>query len=218
MSAAVLRKLQQAQQQLREGHIDQAAASCERVLRKAPRNVEALWLLGLARLMGDRLDEAISLLDRVLTAEPDHGAALEHLGLAHLVRGDFAKAEARLRQAAALPYAPASVFMRLGLALLHQGRADDAVPQLERARSSEVPNSGSKNSKPRGSVDQILSDDVCHTLLVLKPATNLKQMRLQKGIAVVHRDRRPHDQVDYPGLIFEGHEGCVVRGAWRLPH
>jgi predicted O-linked N-acetylglucosamine transferase (SPINDLY family) len=140
MSAAVTRKLQQAEQQLKHGDIDGAALSCEEVLRRAPRNPEALWLLGMARLMAQRIDEAIPLFERVLAAAPNHGAALENLGLAHLMRADYATAEHHLRKAAAHPAAPASVFMRLGLALLHQGNGAEAVTQLEHARSLQPAN------------------------------------------------------------------------------
>ncbi|HZN23788.1 MAG TPA: tetratricopeptide repeat protein [Burkholderiales bacterium] len=137
MSPAILRRLQQAQQELQNGQLEEAAESCERVLRKAPKNAEALWLLGVARLMANRVDEAVPLLERAVAAEPNHGAALEYSGLAHLMRGDYAKAEEPLRKAAAIPHAPPSVFMRLGLALLHQGRHDEAVQKLERAMTAD---------------------------------------------------------------------------------
>jgi protein O-GlcNAc transferase len=140
MSAAVIRKLQQAEQQLQHGAIDAAAALCEDVLRRAPRNPDALWLLGIARLMANRAGEAVPLFERVLDATPNHGAALENLGLAHLMRADYRNAEAALRKAAVHPAAPPSVFMRLGLALLHQGKAPEAIHELERALSSDSTN------------------------------------------------------------------------------
>ncbi|HUP95354.1 MAG TPA: tetratricopeptide repeat protein [Burkholderiales bacterium] len=133
MSASVLRKLQQARQQLQNGNIDAAAALCEDILRRAPRHPEALWLLGTARLMANRLDEAIALLARAADAGPNQGAALENLGLAYLMRGENAPAEAALRKAAAIPGAPASVPMRLGVALLNLGRHEEAIVELRRA-------------------------------------------------------------------------------------
>ena len=133
MSASVLRKLQQARQQLQNGNIDAAAALCEDITRRAPRHPEALWLLGTARLMANRLDEAIALLSRAAEVDPNQGAALENLGLAYLMRGENAPAEAALRKAAAIPGAPASVPMRLGVALLNLGRHEEAIAQLSRA-------------------------------------------------------------------------------------
>jgi predicted O-linked N-acetylglucosamine transferase (SPINDLY family) len=133
MSSAVLRKLQQAFERLQNGEADAAATLCADVLRRAPKNPDALWLLGTARLMTNRVDEAIPLFEQVLVTSPGHGAALENLGLACLMRGNAERAEALLRRAAEIPNAPASVFMRLGLALLQQARNDEAAKALERA-------------------------------------------------------------------------------------
>jgi Flp pilus assembly protein TadD len=47
--------------------------------------------------------------------------------------GRFPEAERALRAAAALPGAPASVAMRLGVSLLHQHKHDAAVRELQRA-------------------------------------------------------------------------------------
>ena len=49
------------------------------------------------------------------------------------MRGEFDGAERALNAATAIPGAPASVFMRLGVAMLNQGRHADAVRELERA-------------------------------------------------------------------------------------
>ena len=77
--------------------------------------------------------DAIAPLEQALAAQPRNGAALDNLGLAHLMLGEFGEAERALAGAAAIPGAPAPVFMRLGLALLNLGRHADAVRALERA-------------------------------------------------------------------------------------
>ena len=133
MSAVVLRKLQQARQQLESGEIDAAAALCEDIVRRAPRNPDALWLLASARLMLNRAAEAVPLLQGAIEASPRHGAALEHLGLAYLMLADYGEAEKVLRKASALPGAPYSVSMRLGLALFHQNKHIEAISELKRA-------------------------------------------------------------------------------------
>ena len=133
MSASVQRKLQQAHHHLQNGDLDAAAALSAEVLQRAPRNPEALWLLGTARLMAHRVDDAVPLLTQAVLGSPKNGAALEYLGLAHLMRGEYADAEEVLRRAAAISGAPASVTMRLGLALFHQGRHAEAIDELKRS-------------------------------------------------------------------------------------
>jgi len=133
MSALLTRKLEQARASLERGNLATVHTLCSEVLRRAPRNPDALWLLGACALMGGQAREAVPLLEQALATAPGHGAALEHLGLAYLLLGQFSAAESALARAAALQGAPASVHMRLGLAILNQGRAAEAVTALERA-------------------------------------------------------------------------------------
>lgn len=133
MSALSTRKLRQAQERLQGGDFAGAEFLCEEVLRQAPRNPDALCMLGGARIALGRARDAVPPLKQAVAAEPRHGAALEHLGLAHLILGEYADAERVLREAAALPRAPASVFMRLGGSLLNQGRHAEAVVVLQKA-------------------------------------------------------------------------------------
>src|SRR4051812_48886535 len=116
MSASVQRKLQQAHQHLASGNAAAAAELCRDVLQRAPRNPDALWLLGAARLMAGDAEEAATLLERAVAAAPRHGAALEQLGVAHFMRGDYASSAKALAAAAALPGAPPSVTVRLAQA------------------------------------------------------------------------------------------------------
>jgi predicted O-linked N-acetylglucosamine transferase (SPINDLY family) len=133
MSALSARKLKQVQERLQAGDFAGAEFHCEEVLKQAPRNPEALYLLGISRIALGKVRDAVSPLQLVVATEPRHGGALEHLGLAHLILGDFPEAERVLRLAAALPGAPPSVLMRLGVTMLEQGRAAEAVPLLQRA-------------------------------------------------------------------------------------
>lgn len=137
MSASAARKLEQAQQRLQQRDIAGAQTLCEQVLQDSPRNAEALFLLGISRLITGRALEAVPFLERAVSASPQHGAALENLGLAYLLLARHAEAEQALRKAVALPGAPASVHMRLGLAVLHQQRYPEAVEALRRALELE---------------------------------------------------------------------------------
>src|SRR5690349_15160145 len=132
MSALSARKLKQVQERLQAGDFAGAELGCEEVLRQAPRNPDALYLLGVSRIALGKPREAVAPLKLVISAER-HGGALEHLGLAHLMLGEYPDAESALREAAALRGAPTSAHMRLGIAILEQGRAAEALPILQQA-------------------------------------------------------------------------------------
>src|SRR5690606_623126 len=83
MSNVLMRQLRQAEKSLHAGDAATAQTLCEQVLRKAPRNPEALYFLGTAQRSQQRTAEAIATLERVRAVDPEHGAALETLGLAH---------------------------------------------------------------------------------------------------------------------------------------
>ncbi len=140
MSASVARQLEQAQERLQTGDVAGAQWLCGQVLQRAPRNGEALCLLGIICLIEGRARDAVAYLEQALAASPWHGVALDNLGLAHLVLGQFAEAERVLRKAVALTGAPASVQMRLGLAVMHQQRYPEAVRLLQRALEREPQN------------------------------------------------------------------------------
>ena len=137
MSAVLNRKLKQAHEYLLQGDAARARTLCEEALRSAPRNPDANYLLGLARLAEGQAGEALPPLIQALAANPRHGPTLEYLGLAHLMLGQFGEAESVLTRAAALPGAPGSVLMRLGVAILEQGRSSEALPILRRALARE---------------------------------------------------------------------------------
>lgn len=137
MPASVVRQLEQAQERLQAGDVAAAQLLCERVLQRAPRNGEALCLLGISCLIEGRARDAVAYLEQGVAGLPRHGVALDNLGLANLMLGRFAEAERVLRKAVALPGAPASVHMRLGLAVLHRQRYPEAVRLLQRALELE---------------------------------------------------------------------------------
>lgn len=133
MSASSNRKLKQAQELLQRGDATAAGRLCEEVLQRAPRNPDALCLLGIAQLAGGDAARALPLLEQAVSTQAGYGLALEHLGLANLMLGRTAEAERALRSAAALPGAPPSVHMRLGISLLQQKREKEAVAALRAA-------------------------------------------------------------------------------------
>lgn len=140
MSATLTRKLSQAWDRLQQNDPAGAQFLCREILRDAPRNPEALYLLGAVQLMNGLPQDALRTLQAAHAAAPDDGPILESLGVTQLTLGDFAAAEVPLRTAAALPGAPPSVYMRLGLALLHQSRHAEALVELQRAALADAGN------------------------------------------------------------------------------
>ena len=128
-----MRELTQAWERMHGGDAAGARSLCQTVLRRDPRNPDALYLLGVSYLISALPREAVPALQRAIALQPQHGAALENLGLANLMLGELSDAERALRTAASLAGAPASVFMRLGVAILNQGRLAEAVPHLKHA-------------------------------------------------------------------------------------
>src|SRR4051794_35436014 len=109
MAISPLNKLEQAQEHLRNGDAARARSLCKQILLRAPRNPDALCLLGMTHLMDGSPRAAVPLFEQALSVEPRHGIALEHLGLAQLMLDRFAEAERTLRKATAISGAPASV-------------------------------------------------------------------------------------------------------------
>jgi tetratricopeptide (TPR) repeat protein len=133
LSASLHKKLGTARALLQNGDSSGVQAICAEVLRKAPRNPEALGLRGAAFLMSGNAAAAAEDFRLALSVIPGDGPLLEHLGLALLNLGRFPEAEQPLKQAAGLPGVPASVPMRLGLALLLQHKTAEALPHLRKA-------------------------------------------------------------------------------------
>lgn len=133
MSASLNNKLHQARSLLQAGDAIGARELCRQVISKAPRNPEALTMMGVSALMTGAPREAAQHLRAALAGSPRSGEVMEYLGLALLNLGDFVEAEKVLARATATPGAPASAWMRHGLSVLQLGRAGEAVGLLQRA-------------------------------------------------------------------------------------
>ena len=132
---------------------------CREVLRDAPRNPDALHLLGVVRLSAGNASEAVSLIDQALEGNPRDAAMLENLGVAQLALRNYATAESRFRDALMLGASHGQLYMRLGIALASQGKLVHAVTLLREAvaRSPSEPdvhlNLGNTLAE-RGEVDE----------------------------------------------------------------
>ncbi|HTD92020.1 MAG TPA: tetratricopeptide repeat protein, partial [Burkholderiales bacterium] len=107
-------QLQKAWEQLQSGNTQSAIGVIESILRRAPAHPRALSMLGMAHVATGDASKAVNPLERALQSDPQNGMALDSLGLAYLSLGRFSDAAQVLQRAAAIPHAPAIVFMRLG--------------------------------------------------------------------------------------------------------
>jgi len=125
--------MEEAMNRFRARDMDGAARACNDVLRRDPRHPDALYLLGMLRLMGGDPATAASLLGRATERNDRDPALWENLGLANLMKGDAVQAESALRRALALGASHGLLYMRLGLALGPQGKIEEAVGAMRTA-------------------------------------------------------------------------------------
>ncbi len=115
------------------GRLEQASRGYEALLRKDPRHIGALHMLGALRHQAGRYDEAADLIGRAAGLKPDDPAILGDLGALMRLLGRSTDALTAYEAAARLrPAAPESAF-NLGNALADLGRADEAREQFEEA-------------------------------------------------------------------------------------
>ncbi len=121
----------------RQGRLDDAQAIYEAVLRLAPRDFDALHLLGVVRHRQGRHDEAVALIEAALSQQPASGAALNNLANALRDGGRFADALARYDAALERvgPADAAGVWTNRGMAGLAAGCHGQAAADFRRAQA-----------------------------------------------------------------------------------
>jgi tetratricopeptide (TPR) repeat protein len=125
--------LQAARTSLFEGRYGEAIAAYQAVLKRDPKNVDALTHLGFIVALGGHADAALETLDRALALDPDYPAAL-------LYRGQVLY---ELKQ----DYAAAATSWEKFVALVPRGQDHDRVAALvleARRRAATAPKSAPK--------------------------------------------------------------------------
>lgn len=120
----------------REGDLDRAEQAVAAVLRDDPTHPFAHYLRGETLRARARYPEALAAFDRVLALNPSFARAHAYRGLIHIFLGRAEETEADI--AAALRLSPKDPLVgawlaRDGLAKLHLGRDEAAIPALQRA-------------------------------------------------------------------------------------
>lgn len=120
-------------QSYQQGQLTQAAAYCQRALKKQPNRHEALQLLFGVRFAEGKLDEALALIKRAVAADPKVPQSHNNMGLVLGNLGRHDEALACYAKALAIrPDYPQALNNR-GNALASLGRFDEAFASYDRA-------------------------------------------------------------------------------------
>jgi tetratricopeptide (TPR) repeat protein len=177
--------LEQAQQYLRQGRLDEAAPLIERVLTEYPEAAEGWLLLGRLRLLQKDLAVAEQALSEHLRRTGDSVDGQMQLGLVLLYQQRNAEAAACFRKVVALKRGSAEAYYNLGLAQSRQGQRDEALQSFYEALRLK-PDAG----EPRLALADLLSragqkEEALAQLrrgLELNPADQRLKQRLEKGL------------------------------------
>jgi tetratricopeptide (TPR) repeat protein len=124
--------LAQAAEHHRAGRFEKAEATYRQILRRDPRNVEALRLLALIAMNTEHYGQAEELLKRAVEVAPDFVSAWIDLSRAQLERLDIPAALASIEHAQRLSPRSAGVQVNLANTQARSGRHDEAIETYRR--------------------------------------------------------------------------------------
>jgi len=117
----------------RAGRLDQAEATYREILRRDPRNIEALRLLALIAMQTEHYGQAEQLLARVVEIAPDFLAAWIDLSRAQLERLEIPAARTSIARAMDLNPRSPTVLVHAANVQARAGRHDEAIETFQRA-------------------------------------------------------------------------------------
>jgi tetratricopeptide (TPR) repeat protein len=123
----------QAAEHHRAGRLEEAEAIYRDILRRDPRNLEALRLLALIAMTTEHYGQAEQLLKRAVEIAPDFLAAWVDLSRAQLERLDLPAAHASIERAVTLSPHSANVRIHVANVLARSGRHDQAIETSRQA-------------------------------------------------------------------------------------
>ena len=130
---AVAQRIEQAIALHRQGRLEDAEALYRQVLRRDPRQADALHFLGVLSAQRRRYAEAADLIRAALERQPRYADAHNNLGNVLAALGRWEAAASAYRRALALAPANASAHSNLGVMLRRAGRYSEALSAFEQA-------------------------------------------------------------------------------------
>ena len=116
-----------------EGQLDEAGTLCRKILKRMPREPNALHLMGVVHLMNGQREDAAEMLKRAAETDRDNAEIHSNLGSALRACGQLDDAESSYRRSIELRPGHAQAYFNLGNLFREQGRIDDAMIQYRRA-------------------------------------------------------------------------------------
>lgn len=158
-------------------------AAIEAAREAARRGPEGLRLLAALLCEAGRWAEAGQTLERALASGPVDGRSLALLAQCWQEAGDVAAAERAWRRAVALPAVSADLLGGLGALLLREGRAEEAVPWLQRA-ATEAPEEPRYGLALADAITQVSAptDALRPALVALLGREGLDHQRLDRAV------------------------------------
>lgn len=154
------------------GHFTEAATGFRAILKRDPRNFEALHFAGLASSELGYLEEGVTLIRRALAINPRHVSARNNLGTALIRLGRYEEALSSLDRAVAMDPKAANAHHNRGLALMRLKRLDQAIAAYDRAIELRPDNAGIHNDRACALIEKSRPKDAlvsCETALRLHP-------------------------------------------------
>jgi tetratricopeptide (TPR) repeat protein len=125
--------IQESADKIRQGDLDGAVAQLKEILDKNPKDVNALYLIGMAYSKKQMFPEATGAFLQVAEMAPTFAAALHQLGVCYQQQDQPDKALEAYKKALDLDPANIDAFYNSGLILFKQSRVDEALVQFEKA-------------------------------------------------------------------------------------
>lgn len=136
-SASVEQQVEQAIAVHRQGRLDAAEALYQQILRRNPRQVDALHFLGVLAAQRHENDTAAKLIRQALELNPRYADAHNNLGNVLAAMEQFDKAAAAYRQTIELAPGNLGARCNLGVMLRRSGRFEDAVVACQQTLALE---------------------------------------------------------------------------------
>lgn len=134
---SILEILQAATDAHQKGDLDAAEKGYRRALKKQPKNVDALQLLGVLTHQKGNSKKGLQLLGKALKIDPENIRCHNNIGSIYNAVGDYKKAETHFMKATQGAKVLAEAWFNLGLSQRRQGRIMAALESISKAHQED---------------------------------------------------------------------------------